>query len=249
MISAGCGPVGSFVMATDAAVTATLASAGYDFVVIDREHGPNDIRSTIGHIRAAEANRTIPLVRVLENNPGQIQATLDAGAHGIVVPKVGSAAEAAAALKASRYERGGRGMCPAVEAARWSAGDTWAEHRRSSNENVIVVPLIETRAGIDSLRDIAAVDGIDFVFFGLADLAQDLGIDMYGDVGRLVDIWNEAVEVVHEQGARIGAPLGYGFEGGDFGTVESDLTLLKSAAVAGLARHRDATSRTPANGA
>ncbi|MFE2944565.1 HpcH/HpaI aldolase/citrate lyase family protein [Streptomyces sp. NPDC059255] len=233
MIADGRGPVGSFVMSTDAAVTATIASAGYDFVVIDREHGPNDIQSTLGHIRAAEANRTIPIVRVLEHNASQIQASLDAGAHGIIVPKIGSAAEATAALNATRYQPGGRGMCPAVEGARWASGSTWTTHRASSNENVILIPLIETKAGIDNLRDIVAVDGIDFVFFGLADLSQDLGIDMYDDADQLVEIWNKAVEVVHSAGAYIGAPLGYGFENADFGSVESDFNLLKSAALTG----------------
>ncbi|MFF0038876.1 HpcH/HpaI aldolase/citrate lyase family protein [Streptomyces mirabilis] len=247
MISAGTGPVGSFVMSTDAAVTVTIASSGYDFVVIDREHGPNDIQSTLGHIRAAEANRITPIVRVLENNPTQIQASLDAGAHGIVVPKIGTVAEAEAALKATRYQPGGRGMCPAVEGARWSSGDTWLEHREGSNENVILIPLIETRAGVDNLAEIAAIDGIDFLFFGLADLSQDLGINMYEDGDKLVEIWNEAVQVAHAQGAYIGGPLGYGFEGGDFGTVESDFNLLKSAAVAGLAEHRKALSAQSVN--
>jgi len=247
MISAGELPVGSFVMSTDAAATAVLASCGYDFVVIDREHGPNDIQSTLGHIRTAEANAIVPIVRVLENNPTQIQATLDVGAHGIIVPKVGSVAEAQAALKASRYQPGGRGMCPAVEGARWTGSDGWGAHRDGSNDNVIVIPLIETKAGVDNLEEIAAIDGIDFFFFGLADLSQDIGIDMYADADQLIAIWDQAVEVVHAHGGYIGAPLGYGFQGGDFGSVESDWNLLKSAASQGILAARAAGRRQPVN--
>lgn len=74
---------------------------------------------------------------------------------------------------------------------------------------VILIPLIETRAGVDNLAEIAAIDGIDFLFFGLADLSQDIGINMYKDGVKLVEIWNEAVQVAHAQGAYIGGPLGF----------------------------------------
>lgn len=241
-IQSGQGPIGSFVMSTDAAVTAAIASAGYDFVVIDREHGPNDIQSTISHVRAAEANGMTPIVRVPEYSHFHVQASLDAGAHGIVVPKIGTAEQARAMLAATQYQSGGRGMCPAVEGARWSSGGSWTAHRASSNENVIFIPLIETQEGIDNLDEIISVEGIDFVFFGLADLSQDIGIHMYDDADKLVEIWNDAVKVVHSRGGHIGAPIGYGFDGGDYGTVENDFNLLKGAAVAGLAAARKALS-------
>src|SRR3712207_2658592 len=110
-------PVGTFVMSIDPAVTAALATTGLDFVVIDREHGPIDIVSTANHVRAAEANGIVPIVRVLANDPTQIQATLDVGAHGVIVPKIGTAKQAAAALAATRYQKGGRGWCNATEGA------------------------------------------------------------------------------------------------------------------------------------
>lgn len=238
MISSGITPVGSFVMSIDPAVTALLASSGYDFVIIDREHGPIDVQSAANHVRAAEANGIVPIVRVLTNDPTQIQQSLDIGAHGIVVPKVGSAEQARAAVRATQYTAGGRGMCPATEGARWSSGQVWTENRDNANAEVVVIPLIETQAGIDNLAEIAAVDGIDLVFFGLADLSQDMGIGMYTDLAQLVEIWNRAVKVAKAAGVAIGAPLGYGFTGGDYGTVESDFNLLKSAAVTGLAEVR-----------
>lgn len=225
-------PVGTFVMSTDPAVTAAIASAGPDFVVIDREHGPNDTITTANHVRAAEANGIVPIVRVLANDPTQIQATLDVGAHGIIVPKIGNANQAAAALAATRYQAGGRGMCPSTEGARWSSGDGWYAHRDSSNSNVVLIPLIETREGVENLAEIVAIDGIDYIFFGLADLSQDLdlpgGIYNPESARELVRIWNEAVVTAHAAGKKIGAPVGYGFNGGDFGSLDSDFGLLKS---------------------
>lgn len=226
-------PVGAFVMSTDASTTALFGDIGYDFVIIDREHGPNDITSTLNHIRAAEANGIIPIVRVLENSPTLIQSTLDIGAHGIVVPKVGTADDARRAVLASQYTAGGRGMCQATEGARW-AHDGWHAHKGSSNDNVVVIPLVETREGIENLEEIAAVDGVDFVFFGLADLSQDMGIDMYSDRDQLIRIWDESVVKARRAGVHLGAPLGYGFDDGDYGTVDGDLMMLRTIAQSAL---------------
>lgn len=223
---------GTFVMSTDPAVTAAVSSVGIDFVVIDREHGPNDIISSANHVRAAEANGTTPIIRVLTNDPSQIQASLDIGAHGVIVPKIGTVEDAKKALAATRYQPGGRGMCPAVEGARWASGETWFEHRNSSNENVLFIPLIETKQGVDNLADIVGLEGVNYVFFGFADLSQDLDLPggMHSEEGaaELVRIWNDAIEVVHAAGAKIGGPIGYGFEGGDFGTFENDFMILTS---------------------
>jgi 4-hydroxy-2-oxoheptanedioate aldolase len=239
-------PLGTYIMSVDAASTVAAASAGPDFIVVDREHGPNDTITTANHIRAAEANGVIPIVRVLTDNATEIQATLDVGAHGIIVPKVGTAEQAAAAVAATQYQPGGRGMCPATEGARYSVGDDWFAHRESSNENVLMIPLIETRQGIENLAEIAAVDGVDFLFFGLADLSQDLDLPggMYDPESfrELVRIWDEAVTVVHAAGKRIGAPIGFGFAGVEFGTIDFDLGLMKSALRSQLEKFRASDS-------
>ena len=230
MVMGGQAPIGSMVFSTDAAVTALLGSIGYTFIVIDQEHAPNDTQTTLNHIRAAEANGIIPLVRVRENNPKLISRVLDMGAHGVIVPMVGSASEALAAVRASRYGVGGRGMCAAVEGARWAETEDWAVHREASNNNVCVIPLIETRSGIENLGEIAAVDGIELIFFGMADLAQDMGLDFHADSAEIKKIWLEAVKTSHQAGAFLGAPAGRGFDEADFSTIRNDLTLLKMAA-------------------
>lgn len=225
--------IGTFVMSIDPQATAAVCSAGVDFVIIDREHGPNDTQSTANHIRTAEANGVIPLVRVLRNDAAEIQASLDVGAVGAIVPKVGSAQQAEDLVRATRYAPGGRGMCPSVEAARWVSDEpSWDLHRESSNDQILMIPLIETGEGVRNLAEIVAVPGIDFVFFGIGDLAQDLGLSsMFNrdSTSELSRIWKESVDVVHAAGKKIGAMLSADFPGADFGTVASDLSFLTAA--------------------
>ncbi|XVV38302.1 HpcH/HpaI aldolase family protein [Streptomyces sp. CA-100214] len=218
--------LGPFVQTMDATTTAAMATTGIDFVIIDREHGISDLHSTLQHIRAADAASVIPLVRVLKLDPTEIQANLDIGAQGIVVPKVGSAEEARAAVLATRYLPGGRGLCSSVEGARWAAGADWAEHKTVSNDNIVLIPLIETKAGLDNLAEIIAVDGVDYVFFGLGDLAQDLGLP--GGIfdpdsaPTLVKLWDEAVALCHSVGVKIGTTASFDTKGADFLTTGSD---------------------------
>jgi 2-keto-3-deoxy-L-rhamnonate aldolase RhmA len=230
LITSGRRPTGSFIFLNDPSTSAIFGSAGFDWVVIDREHGAMDIPATVGHIRAAQATGAVPLVRVLENSPPLIQQALDLGAQGVIVPKVGSAEEAARAVAAGRYQPGGRGMCPVVPATDFTM-DGWADYRASVNENALVIPLIETNAGVENIREICAVDGVDYVFFGLADLSQDLGIDMIGDASILVSKWEEVAAAAREHSVRVGAPLGYGFDRlADWGSLSGDADLLRTAA-------------------
>lgn len=238
LIDRGQAPTGVFVMSTDAAVTALYGDAGYDWVLIDREHGVMDNSHLRSHLMAAEANGIVPIVRVLENSPAAIQQTLDAGAQGIMVPKVESAEGAARAVRASRYLPGGRGMCPVVPATNFT-GEGWSTYASRMNENALLIPLIETAKGVEHIEEICAVDGVDYVFFGLADLSQDLGIDMIEDLDQLIGIWRRFAETAHAAGVRVGAPLGYGFDDlADFGSLGSDLSTLRAAAERDLAAVR-----------
>ncbi|ROO85656.1 4-hydroxy-2-oxoheptanedioate aldolase [Actinocorallia herbida] len=238
-------PVGGFVMSSDPNTTLIYGAAGCDFVVIDREHGIIDLASLIGHLRSAEAGGIVPIVRVLENNPALIQQALDSGAQGVLVPKVGTADQARRAVAASRYQAGGRGMCPVVAGTGFS-GEDWATFSKETNDNVILMPLIETWQGVENIAEIAAVEGVDHIFFGLADLSQDLGIDMLADADRLIEIWRHVASVAHAAGVRIGAPLGYGFDPeADFGTLDADLSSLRTATARSLAAFRDAEAPLP----
>ena len=112
--SGGARPLGIFISSIDPATTDIAATAGFDFVVLDAEHGRLGRIEVENRARAATATGAVPLVRIAENTPIWIQSMLDMGAHGVVIPRVDDAAAAAAAVVASRYApRGRRGMCPA----------------------------------------------------------------------------------------------------------------------------------------
>ncbi|MFJ8001271.1 HpcH/HpaI aldolase/citrate lyase family protein [Streptomyces sp. NPDC096310] len=243
IISAGRAPVGAFVMSTDPNTTMIYGRAGYDWILIDREHGIMDEVAMRAHLLAADATGLVPIVRVLHNSPPLIQQALDAGAQGILVPKIGSAEDAARAVAATRYESGGRGMCPVVPPAGFS-GNGWNEYASDLNSNVILMPLIETRAGVDNIDEICSVEGVDHIFFGLADLSQDMGIDMLDDADTLISVWEKVAAAAHRHGVRAGAPLGYGFDDlADFGSLDSDLGSLRSAADLALTRWRERPQR------
>jgi len=238
IIKSGRRPAGAFVMSTDPNTTSIYGVAGYDWVLIDREHGIMDESAMRAHLLAAEASGIVPIVRVLENRPALIQQTLDAGAQGVLVPKIGSADEARRAVDATKYQSGGRGMCPMVPAAGFT-GTGWNDYARELNNNAILMPLIETKRGVDNIEEICAVEGVDYIFFGLADLSQDLGIDMIADGDQLVELWERVASVAHAHGVKAGAPLGYGFDDlADFGSLDSDLGTLRTAADRALADYR-----------
>jgi 2-keto-3-deoxy-L-rhamnonate aldolase RhmA len=229
MIADGKVPLGGLMFSSDSSTSYIYGAAGYDFVIVDREHGMNDMQSTLAHIRAAEASGTVPLVRLLNGDPAQIQQTLDMGAAGVVIPKIGTAAQATSAVAASKYARGGRGKCPFVPATGFDNAQ-WSDHAHTSNEEVVVIPLIETLEGVENADAIAAVEGVDFLFFGYADLSQELGIDMYESGGVLQGYWERVVDAGHRHGVSVGTPLGFSFdELADFGTLTSDLAVLSTA--------------------
>jgi 2-keto-3-deoxy-L-rhamnonate aldolase RhmA len=238
IIAGGRRPTGAFVMSTDPNTTTIYGTAGYDWVLIDREHGIMDESAMRAHLLAAEASGIVPIVRVLENRPALIQQTLDAGAQGVLVPKIGSAEEAKRAVAATKYQSGGRGMCQVVPPAGFT-NNGWSAYASELNSNTILMPLIETKRGVDNIEEICAVEGVDYIFFGLADLSQDIGIDMIADGDQLVELWERVASVAHAHGVRAGAPLGYGFDNlADFGSLDSDLSTLRTAADRALTEYR-----------
>lgn len=246
LVARGRRPLGAFVMSNDPTTSAIFASTGYDFVIIDREHGMIDLAATVGHVRAVEMGGATPLIRVLEPNATSVQQALDAGAHGIIVPKAEDAEEIERLVKATRYRPGGRGKCPQTPGANFDGTD-WQGRSERHNDNVLLVPLLETMAGVENAAKISAVDGVDYVFFGPADLSQDLGLDMHADREQIREVWNEVLAAVHSTGGRLGAPVGYGFdEEADFLTIGSDVGNIRGKAADGLKQFRPAGPQTGA---
>jgi len=231
-------PLGIFVSSLDPAATEVLADAGFDYVVLDGEHGRLSRIEVENHVRAAEAGGIVPFVRVLENSPTLIQSMLDVGAHGVVVPHVDSAADARAAVQASRYAPGGRrGMCPACHAGGYHLKN-WGEYSRMANDDIMVIPIIESRKSVENIEQILAVDGIDVVHFGPGDLSADMGIDLTTQSDQLMAAWRTVVQAARAVGKRVLVPRGYGFEGADMLIAEMDLMLLHRVASGIVAEHK-----------
>jgi 2-keto-3-deoxy-L-rhamnonate aldolase RhmA len=151
------------------------AAAGTDFVIIDMEHSALDLDTCAHVIRAADAARITPFVRVPVVDAALIKKLLNMGAAGIAVPHA-SRDNCAAALHAVRYApEGERGACAIVRSAGYAPGD-WDEHVRRANREVMVIPLLEDRETIDEFEALAAMPGLDMFFIGPTDLSISLGV-------------------------------------------------------------------------
>jgi 4-hydroxy-2-oxoheptanedioate aldolase len=165
--------VGLWSSLSSAAATEILADSGFDWILIDTEHAPNETPMVADELRAASLGSAAPVVRPVWNDQVIIKRLLDVGVQTLLVPYVQSPEEAARAVAATRYPpRGVRGVASVHRANRYGrVSDYFA---RSDDEMCVLVQL-ETRAAVDALEAIAAVDGIDGIFIGPSDLAASLG--------------------------------------------------------------------------
>ncbi len=150
------------------------AAAGFDWLLLDAEHGPNDLRSVLSQLQAVAPYPSHPVVRPVTGDATLIKQYLDAGAQTLLVPMVESAAQAAGLVQAVRYPPDGiRGVGTALaRAARWNMIDGYLQ--KADGEMCLLVQ-VESAAGLAQLDAILAVDGVDGVFLGPADLAASMG--------------------------------------------------------------------------
>jgi 4-hydroxy-2-oxoheptanedioate aldolase len=157
-----------------AAVAQLLAHAGFDWLMIDMEHGPVSIEAAHTMIAATAGTDVAPLVRIPQNLPWLAKPALDAGATGIVYPQVNSRGDAAAAARSTRYPPvGDRQWGPFYAPARH--GSTIPEYLSTANDTVVAVVLVEHPEAIDHIEEIVATDGVDAAVIGTHDLAVSLG--------------------------------------------------------------------------
>jgi 4-hydroxy-2-oxoheptanedioate aldolase len=150
-----------------------IAGSGYDWILLDTEHSPNDLESVLSQLQAAAPYPTHPVVRVAWNDMVLIKRYLDAGAQSLLIPYVQNADEARAAVAATRYPPVGvRGVAGTTRASRFGRVKDYA--RQAQNELCVLVQ-VETRQALDNIDAICAVDGVDGVFIGPADLHASLG--------------------------------------------------------------------------
>jgi 4-hydroxy-2-oxoheptanedioate aldolase len=156
-------------------VAEICAGAGLDWVLIDMEHSPNGLESVLTQLQAVAAHTVTPVVRVPIGDVVTIKQVLDLGAQNLLVPMVSSSADAEAVVAAVRYPpRGTRGVGSALaRSARWNRVDSYLQ---DADAHVSLFVQIETAAGVEAAAEIAAVDGVDGVFVGPADLAASMGV-------------------------------------------------------------------------
>jgi 4-hydroxy-2-oxoheptanedioate aldolase len=150
-----------------------VAGSGFDWVLLDTEHAPNDVADIHRQLQAMQGSATSAVVRPAWNDPVLFKRLLDIGVQSFVVPFVQNADEASKAVAATRYPpRGIRGVATTTRASRYGRVKDYLI--RASDEICVIVQ-IETRAALRGIEAIAAVDGVDGLFIGPSDLAADLG--------------------------------------------------------------------------
>jgi 4-hydroxy-2-oxoheptanedioate aldolase len=212
-----------------------IAGAGVDYVCVDQQHGVVDYGSMVPMFQAIGAAGAAPITRVIQNDPGEIMKSLDAGALGVVVPLVNDATEAARAVAACRYPPHGIRSYGPVRAA----GVVGSRDPKDLDTGVLCIVMVETREALERVDEIAATPGLDGVYIGPSDLALSLGLPPTLDV--IEDAHVEAVKKIREACHRTGIVAGiqcasgewarrHAEAGFDMVTVATDAALLRAAA-------------------
>ncbi|MFW6153719.1 MAG: HpcH/HpaI aldolase family protein [Planctomycetota bacterium] len=203
-------------LCTGSAVAAELAGlTGFDWALIDMEHGLGDEAATLTMIRALAPFGTAPLVRIAGLRAEYVKRALDFGAAGICCPMIRSAEEATELVACMRYPpRGCRGLSGSSRAAGY--GCSAAAYLASADDSLLGVVQIECRDGLEAIDEIAAVDGVDVIFIGHSDLSQALGC--YGDFGHsaMRDAEGRVLAAAERHGKCVGMLLKRDMEAGPY---------------------------------
>ncbi len=203
-MNAGGAVVGPFLKMNDPSLVEQAALAGFEFCIIDMEHGPLNLESAQNLIRAAELHGMSPIVRTTDAQHETILRALDIGAHGVEVPQVNSKASAMSVVDGAKFfPEGSRGVCRYTRAAEYTNIDKVA-HFAGSNKNTMVIVHIEGLEGVNNLSEILEVKGLDVIFLGPYDLSQSCGVP--GEVNHpiVVEKMKEAVKMASERGVKVG---------------------------------------------
>ncbi|WGL54198.1 HpcH/HpaI aldolase/citrate lyase family protein [Nocardioides sp. BP30] len=238
-------------IASGSAYTAEIcAGSGLDWLMLDQEHVPNDLRSTLAQLQAVAAYPIEVLVRPASADPVTIKQLLDLGVTNLIVPMVESADEARAVVAATRYPPEGiRGVGSALaRASRWNRKINYLTDAATT---LSVTVQVESAAGLEALPDILALDGIDGVFIGPADLAASLGRLGEPESPEIVAIIERTIATIAASGKAAGVNAfnesiarRYLTAGARFVLVGADVTLLARGSEALATRHRSGTCET-----
>jgi len=182
------------------------ARSGFDWVLIDLEHGMGDHESFVHQLQAIGNGTSAPLVRIAWNEAPRFKRVLDAGAVGVMVPYINTADEARRAVAAMRFPpQGGRGVARSTRATAF--GQNVEKYLTQANDELLTILQIETEEAVDNAAAIAAVDGADVLFIGPADLSTNLGVSMKFDHPRFRESLARTVKACREAGKVAGILL------------------------------------------
>ncbi len=247
-MQAGQMQIGLWQNSGSALVSEIAGATGFDWCLIDGEHAPYDPAGIAGQLRALELGGTNAVVRVPVGADWVIKQVLDLGAQTLMVPMVDTPQQAQQVVRATRYApEGVRGLGASV--ARVSGYGRIADYATTANDRIGVIVQAETRRAIANLDEIVAVDGVDCVFIGPADLSADMGhrgnpgapdvVDTIADAITRIRAGGKAAGIIHDDPAEFGrlAALGITFLG-----IGADVALMRAGFAEQLARARAATS-------
>ena len=166
---------GVIISSADEQLVEVLGLSGFDYVMIDCEHGHMSVRECETLVRACEAVGITSVVRVPHNAPDVILRHLDTGAQGIVIPQVNTAQDAQNAVNAVYYHPMGQRGLAGTRAANFGLTSSLADYTAEANRELAVIALIENARALDELPAILDVEGLTAVTIGPADLSQSLG--------------------------------------------------------------------------
>lgn len=195
--------LGPFINCAYPAFIEICGHAGFDFAVIDLEHGPLHTLVAEDLCRAADCVGLAPIIRVGKNDPILIQRALDVGSAGVQVPQIETQADAAAVVQAAKFSPlGARGLSFNTRAGLYTAAGTQITDQLNA-ESLIVVH-IEGKRGIENINEIVSMSHIDVIFLGPYDLSQSLGIPGQVRDPRVVELMKTGVETIRNAGKAAG---------------------------------------------
>jgi 4-hydroxy-2-oxoheptanedioate aldolase len=228
--------MGAFISTGYPVNTELMGLAGFDYVIIDLEHGMGSERDILGQLHALGQTPAIPVVRVESLEKQRVHRLLDLGVQGIMFPRVETAAQARECIAAMRYPPDGvRGVATVVRAAGY--GEHYNDYRVDSLTSLLPIIQIETAQAVENVEEIAAVDGVGVLYIGPMDLSTSLGVFRDYSHPRFTAALEKtlAAAAKHNRVAGILLPSGaetrrYRDMGFRFLTAGTDVMLLKSAA-------------------
>ena len=193
-------------------VVEMLGYLGFDWILIDNEHGTITVENSEDLIRAGEISGVAPIVRPVSNKPEIIAPFLDRGAWGVQIPHVNTAEEARAAVDAVKYHPlGHRGMFSGSRPAGYGLAGTTAEYVEDANRNTLVCLMLEEVEAIENLPEMVQVEGVDVFFIGSGDLSQSMGYPGQQTHPEVRSLMERGVGIIREAGrvAGVSCPDSY----------------------------------------